>query len=200
MTKVYRITPLEKKNAEILYDVFEEMEDGSTRSWHIEELYRWGLGFRHVDNPVTEWEVNSKAITCDTDAGYGAELDDLINVSFNFDENFTEEEKDELKNLWYEGGAGWLYDGDHSWQVDYDSLTIYGSVKIDLIDDSTLEIFEEKVWRYLISHPKTPVQAKTIAKEWIASEGKVARTLKKFVDSGVSAPRLELPRFLAVSR
>lgn len=145
MTKVYRITPLEKKNAEILYDVFEEMEDGSTRSWHIEELYRWGLGFRHVDNPVTEWEVNSKAITCDTDAGYGAELDDLINVSFNFDENFTEEEKDELKNLWYEGGAGWLYDGDHNWQVDYDSLTIYGSVKIDLIDDSTLEIFEENI-------------------------------------------------------
>ena len=35
MTKVYRITPLEKKNAEILYDVFEEMEDGSTRSWNI---------------------------------------------------------------------------------------------------------------------------------------------------------------------
>jgi hypothetical protein len=46
--------------------------------------------------------------------------------------------------------------------------------------------FEEKVWKYLISHPKTPVQAKTIAKEWIASEGKVARTLKKFVDSGIA--------------
>jgi predicted transcriptional regulator len=46
--------------------------------------------------------------------------------------------------------------------------------------------FEEKVWKYLISHPKTPVQAKTIAKEWIASEGKVARTLKKFVDDGIA--------------
>ncbi len=46
--------------------------------------------------------------------------------------------------------------------------------------------FEEKVGRYLISHPKTPVQAKTIAKEWIASEGKVARTLKKFVDDGIA--------------
>ncbi len=46
--------------------------------------------------------------------------------------------------------------------------------------------FEEKVWKYLISHPKTPVQAKTIAKEWIASEGKVARTLKRFVENGIA--------------
>jgi predicted transcriptional regulator len=46
--------------------------------------------------------------------------------------------------------------------------------------------FEEKVWKYLLSHPKTPVQAKTIAKEWIASEGKVARTLKSFVDNGIA--------------
>jgi hypothetical protein len=32
--------------------------------------------------------------------------------------------------------------------------------------------FEEKVWKYLLSHPKTPVQAKTIAKAWIVSDNK----------------------------
>jgi hypothetical protein len=145
MTKVYRITPLEKKNAEVFYDVYEKTADGEIRSWHVEELYRWGLGFRHEDNPVSEWEINSKAIACDTDAGYGSELDDLINVSFDFDESFTEEEIEEIKNLWYEGGAGWLYDGEHDWEVDFDSVTIYGPVKIDLIDDITLEIFEENI-------------------------------------------------------
>ncbi len=46
--------------------------------------------------------------------------------------------------------------------------------------------FEEKVWKYLLSHPKTPVQARTIAKAWIVSDNKVARTLNRFVESGIA--------------
>jgi hypothetical protein len=46
--------------------------------------------------------------------------------------------------------------------------------------------FEEKVWKYLLSHPKTPVQAKTIAKEWIVSENRVARTLSRFVENDIA--------------
>jgi hypothetical protein len=46
--------------------------------------------------------------------------------------------------------------------------------------------FEQGVWDYLISHPKTPVQAKTIAKEWIVSENRVARTLSRFVENGIA--------------
>jgi predicted transcriptional regulator len=45
--------------------------------------------------------------------------------------------------------------------------------------------FEEKVWKYLISHPKTPVQAKTIAKEWIVSKNKIARVLNRFVENEI---------------
>jgi Fic family protein len=46
--------------------------------------------------------------------------------------------------------------------------------------------FEEKVWRYLLSHPKTPVQARTIAKAWIVSDNKVGRTLNRFVENGIA--------------
>jgi predicted transcriptional regulator len=46
--------------------------------------------------------------------------------------------------------------------------------------------FEEKVWRYLISHPKTPVQAQTIAKAWIVSDGRVNRVLNRFVENGIA--------------
>jgi sugar-specific transcriptional regulator TrmB len=42
------------------------------------------------------------------------------------------------------------------------------------------------VWDYLISHPKTPVQAKTIAKEWIVSKTRVYRVLEKFVENGIA--------------
>lgn len=46
--------------------------------------------------------------------------------------------------------------------------------------------FEQKVWNYLCSHKKTPVQARTIAKAWIVNENKVARTLNRFVESGIA--------------
>ena len=46
--------------------------------------------------------------------------------------------------------------------------------------------FEQCVWDYLVSHPKTPVQAKTIAKEWIVSENRVARVLSRFVENNIA--------------
>ena len=46
--------------------------------------------------------------------------------------------------------------------------------------------FEEKVWEYLLSHPKTPVQAKTIAKEWIVSKTRVYRVLERFVENNIA--------------
>jgi Fic family protein len=46
--------------------------------------------------------------------------------------------------------------------------------------------FEEKVWNYLCSHKKTPVQARTIAKAWIVNDNKVARTLNRFVEIGIA--------------
>lgn len=46
--------------------------------------------------------------------------------------------------------------------------------------------FEQAVWDYLCSHKKTPVQAKTIAKSWIVSENRVARTLHRFVENGIA--------------
>jgi len=46
--------------------------------------------------------------------------------------------------------------------------------------------FEQGVWDYLVSHPKTPVQAKTIARELIVSDNRVARTLSRFVENGIA--------------
>ena len=46
--------------------------------------------------------------------------------------------------------------------------------------------FEQGVWDYLCSHKKTPVQAKTIAKEWIVSKTRVYRVLEKFVEVGIA--------------
>jgi Fic family protein len=45
--------------------------------------------------------------------------------------------------------------------------------------------FEEKVYKYLASHKK-PVQAKTLAKLWIVSDAKVARTLADLEKMGIA--------------
>jgi hypothetical protein len=145
MTKVYRITPLEKKNVVITHDVFEEGPDLTLRGWQVEETYRWGIGFRDLGDSISEWEMGNNGIYCDLRAGYGTELDDLCACYFEYDKDFTDEEKQEIEKNWDEGGAGWLHDGAHNWQVERDELLILGPVKIDIVDDVTGEVFEENI-------------------------------------------------------
>jgi hypothetical protein len=55
VAKLYRITPLEKKSVIAFYDVFERLADGNTRGWTVEETWRWGQGFRELDEEVWEF-------------------------------------------------------------------------------------------------------------------------------------------------
>ena len=143
MKKVYQIVAREKKNIMVTYHIFEDMENNNMRGWQIEETYRWGSGFRSFEDPVSEWETNNNGIYCDT--SLGTYSDDLISCYFEFDEGFTDQEKADLEKKWEEGGAGWLYDGDHNWQVESDEFVILGPVKINLIDDLTGDIIEEDI-------------------------------------------------------
>ena len=150
--KLYRITPLEKKNVEYLIDAYEQLEDGSTRGFTVREIWRWGLGYREEDDLVTEYDYHSQTIYCDPDVGYGAELDDLITVYFDWSDEFTEEERQDIESRWHDAvedeegrwGTAWLYDGDHNFSVDHSSVTITGPVKIDLLDENG-ELIEENV-------------------------------------------------------
>lgn len=142
MEKLYRITPLEKKSVEYFVDVYEKKEDGSIRGFSVTETWRWGQGFRELDNEVWKFEVEGNGVSCDPQLGWGCELDDLISVYVEFDDSFSDEEKEQIESILRgesedeEGrwGTAWIYDGDHSWQVDYDHVNIIGPVKIDLVD------------------------------------------------------------------
>lgn len=147
--ELYRITPQEKKNVEYLIDAYEELEDGAIRGFTVREIWRWGIGYR--DDDITFFEYNNQSISCDPDIGFGAELDDLISVYFEFSDGFTDEEKKLIESRWYDSvededgrwGSAWLYDGDHNWQVDYSSVTITGPVKIDELDEDGNVIEED---------------------------------------------------------
>lgn len=142
MEKLYRITPLEKKSVQYFVDVFERRPDGTIRGFDVTEVWRWGVAFREEDEPVQTWEIGHHGVICRPQIGWGCELDDLCAVYVNFTDGFTDEEKAEIEALlrWEtedeEGrcGTGWLYDGDHNWQLEDDHVCIVGPVQIDLVD------------------------------------------------------------------
>ena len=140
MAILYRIKPSDKKSVEAYYDVFSKDEQGNIRSWSVTELYRWGQGF--VED-IDELPFSDDRYHCvDPTIGWGCELDDLCAVDFEFDDSFTEEEKEEIEQLWADGGAGWLYDGDHNWLVEEDTITILGPFVVDKIDE---DVYNESI-------------------------------------------------------
>lgn len=157
MANLYRITPLEKKSVEYFSDVYEELEDGTVRGFEVTEVWRWGFGFRDLDDPVYKYEIDR--VRCDPQIGWGCELDDLIAVYVTFGDGFTDEEKSEIEARFRgeleddEGrwGTAWLHDGEHNWQVEDTCVYVLGPVKIDLVDEhgyGATAVIEENVAAY----------------------------------------------------
>ena len=164
MAILYRIKPADKKSVEAFYDVYKKMPDGTIRGWSVTELYRWGQGFVEAEDELPYSDDKHHAV--DPQIGWGCELDDLCAVDFEFDDSFTDEEKAEIEELWANGdpndeyersGVAWLYDGDHNWQVDYDSVTIYGPYKVDKIDE---DVYNETIEEVELK-PRPPFVATT---------------------------------------
>jgi len=71
-----------------------------------------------------------------------------------YDDGFTEEEKAQIEALlrWEtedeDGrcGTGWIYDGDHNWEIEDEHVAILEPYKVDLVDeDAYNEVIEENV-------------------------------------------------------
>ena len=148
MGKLWRIQPLEKKSIEYFIDVYQIMEDGTIRGWDATFCYRWGQAFRDEDNPPSKWEADQDQIYADPQVGWGCEFDDLCGVYINFGDGFTEEEKAEIESFCRgeqqdeEGrwGEGWIFDGDHEWEIEEDVVYVNKPFKIDLVDEDQYNV------------------------------------------------------------
>jgi hypothetical protein len=140
MAILYRIKPADKKSVEAYYDVYSKDEQGNIRGWSVTELYRWGQGFVEDESELPFSDDRYHSV--DPSIGWGCELEDLCAVDFEFDDSFTEEEKEEIEELWADGGAGWLYDGEHDWEVEEDTITILGPFIVDKIDE---DVYNESI-------------------------------------------------------
>jgi len=140
MAILYRIKPSDKKSVEAFYDVYSKDSEGNIRGWSVTELYRWGQGFVEDESELPFSDDRYHSV--DPTIGWGCELDDLCACWFEFDDSFTDEEKAQIEQHWEDGGAGWLYDSEHDWQVDYDSITILGPYIVDKIDE---DVYNESI-------------------------------------------------------
>lgn len=80
-----------------------------------------------------------------TDCGWGCEFDDSVSVEFEFSDDIDEMEQQEIRELYYEGGAGWLYDGEHDWQEEDAAVHIIAPYQVSLCDELTGDVIEENV-------------------------------------------------------
>lgn len=134
----YRITPLEKKSIEIFFELFRNNPETGEVQWvNINETYRWGQAFIAEDMDVNlPYEGDKQAYCRMEDGEYeGCDFDDSIAVNFEFSDDITEEEQEEIKEAYYNGSTGWVYDGDHEWEIEDDYVIVYGPYKVELCDE-----------------------------------------------------------------
>ena len=141
---VVRLTPKYKKSItqEVqLYNVPVDQPDH--RFVIVNETYRWGYGYREGDDMNWPYIWNTDQHQCDSTIGHGAELDDLCSITFDYDGAWTDEQKAEFEDRWYNGdpedddgrsGMAWLYDYQDHWQIEEENLYIDGPVKYDVMD------------------------------------------------------------------
>jgi hypothetical protein len=136
MANVYCIKPLEKKSISWRVEMFRANSDGSISWFNMEELYRWGQGFIEEDLDCNlPWKGDNSAY-CKTDAGWGCEFEDSINIDWEFSDDISELEQQEIKESYYEGGASWLFDGEHDWQVEDDYVIVLAPFSVDYASDN----------------------------------------------------------------
>lgn len=143
MSRVYRITPLEKKSIVYHVEMFRENKDGSVSWFNIDETYRWGQGFIEEDLECNLPYKDSKIAYAKSDVGWGCEFDDTISCWFEFSDDMDEQEKEAIESAYHEGGAGWLYDGDHEWQEEDSAVHVLAPFQVSLCEsDGTIVVPE----------------------------------------------------------
>ena len=144
MSQVYLIRPLKKKSIVYHVEMFRENADGSISWFNIDETYRWGQGFIEADMDCNlPWQDDMIAYT-KPDTGWGCEFDDSISIEWEFSDDIKELEQQELKELYYEGGAGWLFDGEHAWQEEDSAVHIIAPYQVSLCE-AYGQVIEENV-------------------------------------------------------
>lgn len=143
----YRITPLEKKSISVTYEMYRENSDGSISWFNVEDHYRWGKGFLAEDMDCNLSAANSNTQSCKAEDGEyeGCDLEDQVACWFDYSDDISDGEREAIESAYHEGGAGWLYDGEHGWEEEDSYITVLGPYKVEFCDENGNVIREVKL-------------------------------------------------------
>jgi hypothetical protein len=140
-----RLTPKNKKSINMMIQLYNvPVNEPNHRFVQVNEMYRWGFGYMEgdtLDYPNLILPQNGQTY-CDPTVGHGSDLDDLCAVDFWYDGKWTEEQKKDFEDKWYNGdpddddgrsGMGWIYDYQDTWQIEDEQIIIDGGVKYDIV-------------------------------------------------------------------
>ena len=164
MAKVYVIKPLYKKSIVYHVEMYRNNPDGSVGWFNIDETYRWGQGFIESDLDCNLPYEGDDVADARADVGWGCEFDDSISIEFEFSDDISEAEQESIRQAYYEGGAAWLFDGEHSWCEEDTTVHIIAPYQVDLCDDDGT-VIEENIklkprpdpntsWPWSVDNPK----------------------------------------------
>jgi hypothetical protein len=125
-TPYYKITPLSDNNIEYFAKICKI--ETPTTSWTVEEKWGTGQGFRLLDDYIDE--LDPTLVICNPDIGWGANLKNIVKVNFNFNNNFTTTQQQELQQLWSDNRSLLTNCG---WRIDQHLIHITGPMKIELV-------------------------------------------------------------------
>jgi hypothetical protein len=135
-----RLTPQSKKSITHMIQVYDKPNDPKQKFVEIRETYRWGQAYMdgsNLDYPSLLMPQQGQTY-CDPEDGHGNELDDLCGVWFDYDGEWTDEEKEAFEDNWYNGdvndddgrsGMAWLMDYQDTWNVEDENIIIDGEVE-----------------------------------------------------------------------
>lgn len=144
----YRITPLHKKSIHIIYEMYRYNQDNTVSWFNIEDHYRWGAGFLDDDNELNLESDPNRSQHCSANQGEfeGCDFEDSIACYFDFSDDITKEEQELIKESYYSGGAGWLFDdADHNWAEEDCYVVVDAPYKIEYCKEDGTVIREVKI-------------------------------------------------------
>jgi len=126
----------------MIYELYRRNKDGSISNLDIREVWRFGVGFAECDDETVKSWPRQKVYKVDNISGESesSEFDDLIDVEFDFSADISQKERDKFIDTYYSGdkqgrtGAGFIYEGEHKWEIEEDSVEVFSPVQVDLCD------------------------------------------------------------------
>lgn len=130
----YRISSRRDNGIVAIYEMARERPDGEIESFIVTDRHLTGFGFISSKEDLPE-DGDDKAY-CEMFSGEEecCEFEGSESCTYEFSENVSKSDRAAIIEAYKQGGAGWLFDGDHDWDEENILVIVEAPYKIDFCE------------------------------------------------------------------